>query len=853
MQTTKIFIASSSEMHHERIVLSDLFADMSTDNMIYQPVKWEYVDPALRIERKEDQYIQRLHDCDVCITMLWKSLGQYTVEEFNDAIKRLQDGNNPQKVFVLIKKDNSDVEPELDTFINALQHQHNDILYCFSNDDELKGIVGNLLTTNVVFDSVDKSKGATLVKDVYVMVAANGELNEDMMEFTDIIAHLNEVLVSQGIRLHRVKWSNGVVNEFMQMVNNCEMCINLYWKDLSENSSEIMNSSYNAMLSGYNPQNLYIFFKEPCDEITKTLSEFKDSFESKYGHFYCRYENTDTMCLRFILQLMRLKNGLTNTMINNEGVFVMVGNLPMVNLNKIPFAQYNKDFQRMSERFFSFPKEIEQARELVKTYPENPVFEQQLQEKLDKYNELKIEFNQYQKFLFDVAWRITQLQEEKMTDRMQRAIKAFNIGEVYKANVILDEAIEDAKNLLDNYKKHKIITEEFRKNIIDAIDEFMLATATIMADATQPIEERIEKAKQLYLQVDEMAVEVNLDRKKHIKLLSEYALFVSLYCSENVEDCKKAIALDKRIIEMAVFFKGEFELSIANSYERIGTLNNNLRDYKQSLINHKKAFTIRKKILGLNNPVTAKYYNNIGVVYIYRARKGDSDKAYINLEKAAENWEMDTNSNAALLATAYNNLSIICMDNEDNDMFCFKNGEIIGAVGYAMKSVSMCRKAFGRNHFETAGSYDTLAQALIQSGNVYYKNNGDSYDFCLVNKKALRCLFMALSIELETVGCAHLLTYHTVISIGIAYLNLLCCQESIAFYNKALEIDEKIQYLTEYGKEELLNGIEKIKSKLPYTVGTKDAVSFSDWEKLANDIDLIAIEDEDPEFFKEVF
>jgi tetratricopeptide (TPR) repeat protein len=846
-QTMKIFIASSSEMHHERIVLSDLFTDMSSDEMIYQPVKWEYVDKAVRTERKEDQYLQRLHDCDVCITMLWKSLGLYTVEEFNDAIKRQKNGENPKKVFVLIKNDKSDVKPELLAFINKLKRQHKDIIRYFSNDSELKSIVGDLLTHDVVVaNSVEKSKDAILIKDIYVMVAADGELNEDMMEFADVIAHLNEVLVPRGIRLHRVKWSQGVINEFMQKVNNCEMCLNLYWRDLPENSSEEINRSFRAMLKGDNPRHLYIFFKEPCDEITKALSEFKNSFESEYGHFYCRYENVDTMCLHFILQLMMLKNGLADNMINNESGYVMVGNLPMVNLNKIPFAQYNRDFQRMSERFFGLPKEIGQARELVKTYPENPIFERQLQEKLDKYNELKKEFNQYQKFLFDVAKRITQLQRENMTDRMRRAVKAFNTGDVYRANVILDEAIEDAKNLLENYKMHKVITEGIRKNIFYAIDELMLATATIMADAKQPIEERIEKVKQLYSQADEMANEVNLDKNKHIKLLSEYAMFVTLYCSENVENCKKAIALDERLIEMADNSKGGFELSIADSYERIGTLYNMLREHKQSLINHKKAFTIRKKILGSDNPVTAKYYNNIGVVYMYRARKGDSDKAYINLEKAADIWELDSNTNAALLATAYNNLSTLCMD---NDILYVKNGEIIDAVWYAKKSVSMCRKSFGLNHFETAVSYDTLAHALIHSGNAYYKNNGDFYDFCLVNKKALRCLFMALSIELETVGCAQLLTYHTVVSLGNAYLNLLCCQEAIAFLNKALEIDSKIHYLTEYGKEELINSIDKIKSKLQYTVGTKNAVSFSDWEKLANEID---IENEDLDFFNEI-
>ena len=847
-QTMKIFIASSSEMHHERIVLSDLFTDMSSDEMIYQPVKWEYVDKAVRTERKEDQYLQRLHDCDVCITMLWKSLGQYTVEEFNDAIKRQKNGENPKKVFVLIKNDKSDVRPDLLAFINKLKRQHKDIIRYFSNDSELKSIVGDLLTHDVVVaNSVEKSKDAILIKDIYVMVAADGELNEDMMEFADVIAHLNEVLVPRGIRLHRVKWSQGIVDEFMQKVNHCEMCLNLYWRDLPKTYAKMMHHSYNAMRNGKNPHNLYIFFKEPCDKITKALSEFKNSFETEYGHFYCRYENVDTMSLYFILQLLMLKNGLDDNIIHNEGGVVLVGDMPVVNLNNIGFAKDNFDYQRMIKRLLGYPKKIKRASALANKYPQDTELGQQLQDLFDEYNEIIKEFNQYQRILFNVIKRAVQLQEEQFTDRMNRAMVAFEKGDVKKANAILDEAENDAVVLRKKYRENN--DESARQCMICAINELFLATTTIMASTKQPIEERIARVKQLYSQADEMAVEVDLDKKKHIKLLGEYALFVTLYCSENVEDSEKAIALDKRLIEMAANSKGEFELSIADSYERIGTLYNQLRDYKQSLINHKKAFTIRKKILGHNNPVTTKYYNNIGVVYMYRARKGDSDKAYINLEKAADIWELDSNTNAALLATAYNNLSTLCMD---NDILYVKNGEIIDAVWYAKKSVSMCRKSFGLNHFETAVSYDTLAHVLIHSGNAYYKNNGDFYDFCLVNKKALRCLFMALSIELETVGCSQLLTYHTVVSLGNAYLNLLCCQEAIAFLNKALEIDSRIHYLTEYGKEELIKSIDKIKSKLQYTVGTKNAVSFSDWEKLANEIDLIAIEDEDPEFFKEI-
>ena len=525
-QVLKIFIASSSEMHHERIVLSDLFADMSTDNMIYQPVKWEYVDTAVnKQKRKEDQYLQRLHDCGVCITMLWKSLGQYTVEEFNDAIKRQHNADNPKKVFVLIKKDNSDVKPELVDFINELEQQHKNILRYFSNDSELKRMVGDLLTKDVIVDGIEEANDDVPVKEVYVMVAADRELNEDMMEFTDVIAHLNEIMVSHGIRLHRVKWTHDIVNVFKQQVNNCEMCLNLYWKKLPENSSEEINYSYNAMQDGKNPQRLYIFFKEPSKEITNALSELKNSFETKFGHFYCKYENVDSMSLNFILQLMALSNNALDSLINVTGGNVFIGDRSIVNLDNVPFAALNKEYCRLRQKVNELENKLLANRKL---YMQNVNDEDLWNKSLQISRELedtKKEFDKYQNFLFEKAKLYAQTCYERYSEVRKLSHELFEKGDVVEADRVLNP------DELRREKDRQIqLSEQNDKNLEQLFYAFKDKVVTSMLNYSLSASDRFNNADGAYEDAYDIAKTAKYIYYKYKEvgdLLFEHAQFLS--------------------------------------------------------------------------------------------------------------------------------------------------------------------------------------------------------------------------------------------------------------------------------------------------------------------------------------
>lgn len=138
-----IFIASSAEMRPERLELNDMLMDMDCHAVV-----WESMDSALRAERKEDEYLRRLRECEVCITMFWRALGQYTEEELRVALAEQQAGRLPRHNFVMLKTTDTP-SPELNEFLAWLRAEHPDIIHAFTTSKELRSRVERLLLSDV--------------------------------------------------------------------------------------------------------------------------------------------------------------------------------------------------------------------------------------------------------------------------------------------------------------------------------------------------------------------------------------------------------------------------------------------------------------------------------------------------------------------------------------------------------------------------------------------------------------------------------------------------------------------------------------------------------------------------------
>ena len=149
MEAKKIFIASSSEMRTERLEIVDLLMDLNDKyedaGIRFEPVIWEYMDSSMRETRKEDDYLKEMVKCQICIVMFWRTLGEYTVEEFEVALKEMQANKNIKAVYLLFKEPDDKIVLELSQFKEICKTTYQDITYYFDSASKLRRHVAELL------------------------------------------------------------------------------------------------------------------------------------------------------------------------------------------------------------------------------------------------------------------------------------------------------------------------------------------------------------------------------------------------------------------------------------------------------------------------------------------------------------------------------------------------------------------------------------------------------------------------------------------------------------------------------------------------------------------------------------
>lgn len=141
MQTIKIFLASSDELAHERLVFSrialELGARLRERGVRIDLVKWEYLDSSMGLLHKQEEYNRELSMCDIVFVLFSRRFGEYTEEEFRVALEGMRNRQRPCKVVVMFKKCDEAVEPGLASFKESIVPEDGLAVMEFSNDIEL--------------------------------------------------------------------------------------------------------------------------------------------------------------------------------------------------------------------------------------------------------------------------------------------------------------------------------------------------------------------------------------------------------------------------------------------------------------------------------------------------------------------------------------------------------------------------------------------------------------------------------------------------------------------------------------------------------------------------------------------
>ena len=141
MKKIKIFLASSEELKDERLELAGLIGHINyalekCDVKLYL-VKWEYLDASMSQVHKQEEYNQKLEECDICIVLFWTRFGQYTKEELDTAFQKKKEGNL-KKLYVAFKDSAGNETPELAEFKSGFSKEYGLPYFTFRNAHELK-------------------------------------------------------------------------------------------------------------------------------------------------------------------------------------------------------------------------------------------------------------------------------------------------------------------------------------------------------------------------------------------------------------------------------------------------------------------------------------------------------------------------------------------------------------------------------------------------------------------------------------------------------------------------------------------------------------------------------------------
>ena len=513
------------------------------------------------------------------------------------------------------------------------------------------------------------------MKTIKVFIASSEELKLERLEFTDMLQQLNRILKPRGLEIEPVKWeyldaSMGPVHkqeEYNRELKTCQMCLVLYWTKFGEYTESELNTAYTELCAGRNPQKLYVYFKDAA-EITPELQAFKDSFATKYGHFYCRFENVDTMRLSFLLQFEAYQNQRSESLLKIRDSKVEIDGQSLVELKQVPFAGNNAEYLQLL-------RDIERAQAWVLKYPDEGDFRQELHDLTERRETME-------RNLLETAQLITRLSTTVSSARLAEAIRLFEQGDNKGADAVLN-LVEIDRDVAANTARIRAAREleaEALRGLETNIEEYRLKIKTLQnAMAEEWLTEVVARPDTAWAVYDKAvaAARGQIAPEKLAGLLRDYADFLlknkqyhrigSLYAesltiwrrlmqenpdafapdvagtlnnlailhadtqcqAQAEEEYAEALAIYRRLTQKD---PNAFEPVVATNLNNIALLHSNARCYSQAEAEYEEALAIYRRLKQQRpdafEAATARILNNLANLHHATRRYAQAEAGY---------------------------------------------------------------------------------------------------------------------------------------------------------------------------------------------------------------------------------
>ena len=169
-------------------------------------VEWEDLDSMVstKHERKQDDYNDKLRECEWCVTIFWRKLGAYSKEEFNLAYTETKAGRNPKNLYLYFRNcaESETITEELQEFKDGIDKDYHHFYNTYNNIDELKAhflleFLGYLSDKVIGKQVVELRNGNVLIDNVVYVNLQNVPFvgnNEQYNQLQESIKYMMKLL-----------------------------------------------------------------------------------------------------------------------------------------------------------------------------------------------------------------------------------------------------------------------------------------------------------------------------------------------------------------------------------------------------------------------------------------------------------------------------------------------------------------------------------------------------------------------------------------------------------------------------------------------------------------------------------
>jgi hypothetical protein len=269
---------------------------------------------------------------------------------------------------------------------------------------------------------------------------------------------LNHVLAPRNVR---VEVSDYDPERHEELLRVSEIALVLYHTRCGDFAAQEVDDAYRRVTQHENPKRLYIFFKDDngCP-LTPEFTTFRDNFVAQFEHFFCRFENVDTLKLNFLLSIENLlsQDG-GESFVKLDGSQVNVDGMVVGSLRNLPMVANNAGLGELFASMETLQKEFDEQKARVSNNPSSDEAYEKLLNLSTEVNKLQGQIDRELSLAFGLAKRMSGVSIGETNEVLARARSCMEQGKIKEAIDILDSADTSGRRALMLRRKMEEIDE----------------------------------------------------------------------------------------------------------------------------------------------------------------------------------------------------------------------------------------------------------------------------------------------------------------------------------------------------------------------------------------------------------